>query len=67
MMIICVWHENQLVPARLYGEANYAGNYDLRVCTNPTVVVAEIKNSGGEAVVYHFSGSGGGGGWGSRS
>jgi len=60
-MIICVWHETQLVPARLYGEANYKGGYELRACDNPTRVVEEIKRNGGDAMVYYFASGGGSG------
>ena len=53
--LIHVWHENQRVPATLYGDAHFGvGQYEIVVSAD---AAAARDRQGG--VVYNFSSSGG--------
>ena len=56
MLIIFVWNEFQLVPAKLYGEAQRKP-YEIRVSKEAAKECDAVLRSGGNAIVYHFNSS----------
>jgi hypothetical protein len=56
MLIIFVWNEFQLVPAKLYGEAQHKP-YQIRVSKEAAKERDAVLSSGGNAIVYHFNSS----------
>ena len=61
---ILVWHENQIVPATVYGKANYSQGFEVVVCDNPNVELAKLGKD--KARIYHFSGQSNGSGGGAQ-
>jgi hypothetical protein len=57
---LLVWHETQRVPATVYGNAHRPGNFTIDVCPTQEMMDA-ARRHWPDAIVYHFTDSGGGG------
>lgn len=51
--MILVWHENQIVPATVYGNARFGeNNFSIKVCEDPNKELEILGKS--NALIYHY-------------